>query len=120
MKDPSLLLEQNFGEQARPLGQRFLDGMILEPPCGDGVDQLSFAIYFVYDYQRPFVCVFETVVCAKSRWREFSMQEYGDVRLVFLRVDIDALNFTKTLDEIIALKKHLDGFVACVAEEGHF
>ena len=48
------------------------------------------------------------------------MQKDCDVRLVFLRVDINALDLSKLLEEIIALKEKFNGFVARVTEEGHY
>ena len=91
--------------------------MVLEPPCGDFVDHLSRAIDFVYNDQSSFVCIFKAIVGAKKSRRRFSMQKDGDVRLVFLRVDINVLDFTKLLDEIVALEKEFNSFVAGVTEE---
>ena len=93
--------------------------MIPEPPGGDGVDHLPFAIYFVYDNQRPFVCVFETVVCAECCRYVFAMQKNRDVCTVFERIDIDVLDFAKLFDEFVPLEEYLNCFIACVAEEGH-
>ena len=93
--------------------------MIPEPPCGDGVDHLPFAIYFVYDNQRPFVCVFETVVCAERCRDVFAMQKNRDACAVLQGVDIDVLDFAELSDEFVPLEKYLDCFIACVAEEGH-
>ena len=47
------------------------------------------------------------------------MQKDGDVRLVFLRVDINVLDFSKLFEEIVALEKEFNSFVAGVTEEGH-
>ena len=93
--------------------------MVLEPPRGDFVDHFSRAIDFVYNDQCSFVCIFKAIVGAKKGWRGFAMQKDCDVRLVFLRVDIDALDFSKLLEEIVALKEKFNGFVARVTEEGH-
>ena len=93
--------------------------MVLEPPLGDFVNHHSRTIDFVYNNQRSFVCIFEAVVGAKKSWLSFAMQKDGDVRLVFLRVYINVLDFSKLLEEIVALEKKFDGFVACVTEEGH-
>lgn len=79
--------------------------MILEPPCGDGVDQLSFAIYFVYNNQRPFVGIFETVMSTERCRNEFSMQKNRDVCTVLQSVDNDILNLAKLSDEFVPLKE---------------
>lgn len=93
--------------------------MVLEPPCGDFVYQLPLAFYFVYDYQSPLFGVFKTIVRIKYGRRIFTVQKNSDDGLVFLRVDIDVLDFSKLLKEIVALEKEFDCFVACVTEEGH-
>jgi hypothetical protein len=93
--------------------------MVFEPQGGDFVNERPWAFYFVYDDHRSLFRIFETVVRTKCGRREFAMQEDGYVCLVFKRIDFDVLDFTKSVDEVIAPEEHLDGFVACVRKEGH-